>query len=236
MYECPENSVSIVYHFGLKDNSMYITINNLNIYNVNTIKLLGIHIDSNLNFHTHTNVLCEKLNKSKIHFSLMRDKLDHNSKKILYYSYFYANLTYGCSIWGHLIKSSSMKRLFIIQKKFVRLWCNAKPNSHTDPLFKKINLLKVHDIVTLETVKIGYRILKNTLNEDLSILFIKNNARENSRNSCRFIIPKHKKDITNKSILCELPRQWNKLPLDIINKPSKQSFSYAVKNRLKSFY
>ena len=47
-------------------------------------------------------------------------------------------LNYGLLAWG-----SQIDKLFKLQKKAVRIITNASFNSHTDPLFKQLNLLKV---------------------------------------------------------------------------------------------
>ena len=61
------------------------------------------------------------------------------------------HLNYGILCWGH-----KTKKTFLLQKKALRLITNSKYNAHTDPIFKKQSLLKLHDIYNLEILKFSY--------------------------------------------------------------------------------
>ena len=50
-------------------------------------------------------------------------------------------------IWGH-----QAKRLNLVQKRAVRILTASKYNSHTEPVFKQTNILKVSDICTLNDI------------------------------------------------------------------------------------
>ena len=52
---------------------------------------------------------------------------------------------YGVHVWG-LTFLSFLTQLFIIQKKAIRIISSSEPKSHSEPLFKSLNLLKLNDI------------------------------------------------------------------------------------------
>ena len=54
---------------------------------------------------------------------------------------------YGIQLWGH---SAPAKKIYNMQKKIVRIINNKSYRSHTDPLFKKCQLLKLEDLYTLQ--------------------------------------------------------------------------------------
>ena len=66
-------------------------------------------------------------------------------------------MNYGILCWGHEIKGT-----FLLQKRAIRIITNSKYNAHTDPLFKRLSLLKLKDIHHLETLKFCYK-LKNAM-------------------------------------------------------------------------
>ena len=68
------------------------------------------------------------------------------------------HLNYGILAWGHLAK-----RLNLIQKRAVRILTASKYNSHTEPLFKQTNILKVTDICTLNEIKFYYKLINKQL-------------------------------------------------------------------------
>ena len=61
---------------------------------------------------------------------------------MLYYSLIYPFLSYGVHVWG-LTFPSFLTQLFIIQKKAIRILSFSEPKSHSEPLFKSLNLLKL---------------------------------------------------------------------------------------------
>jgi hypothetical protein len=64
----------------------------------------------------------------------------------LYYSLIYLFLTYALVVWGNTY-ASSIDPLLIFQKKTVRLMTFSNFYDHTDPLFIKLNILKMHDLL-----------------------------------------------------------------------------------------
>ena len=67
---------------------------------------------------------------------------------ILYNSPILPHLSYGILTWG-----SKPGRLIKLQKWAIRTINNSKYNSHTEPLLKKNNLLKITDIYYLNALK-----------------------------------------------------------------------------------
>ena len=63
----------------------------------------------------------------------------------IYYGQFYSHLTYGCQLWGQ--NENAIRQTIILQKKAVRLISFSLYEAHSSPLFKKLKLLKLPDIV-----------------------------------------------------------------------------------------
>ena len=80
----------------------------------------------------------------------------------LYYSLIYPFLTYGLSIWGNTY-SSTLRPLIILQKKATRIITFSEPGDHSEPLFKKLNILKLTDLVTLHNALLMYNYHHNLL-------------------------------------------------------------------------
>ena len=54
-------------------------------------------------------------------------------------------------------------RLTVLQKRIVRIITASKYNAHTEPLFKKLGLLKLEDMMKHNTLKFYYKFKKNKI-------------------------------------------------------------------------
>jgi len=90
------------------------------------IKFLGMHLDCNLTWKSHIDNLIKEL--SSICF-MLRKLLHIVNVKVLhmvYFAHFYSHISYGIVLWG---LSSSMRNVFIIQKRTIRIMLKLGPRS-----------------------------------------------------------------------------------------------------------
>ena len=76
----------------------------------------------------------------------------------LYNSLIASHLNYGILAWG--IVATRLEKL---QKKAIRLITNSKYIAHTNPLFKRLQLLKFVDIFKLRDLKFYYNLYNGLL-------------------------------------------------------------------------
>ena len=112
------------------------------------------------------------------------------------------HLNYSTLAWGH-----SLDRISTLQKKAIRCICNTNFLSHTEPLFKILNTLKLKDILRMKALKFYYRYINNQLPLYFNNMFLTQTAthshntryrdvprsaipvRSTTQNSVRFYIP-----------------------------------------------
>ena len=109
------------------------------IKQVVSTKYLGITFDSNLKWKSHINELYLKLSKTVGILSKVRHFVSKHILVVLYYSLIYPFLTYGVHVWG-LTFPSFLTQLFIIQNRAIRIISFYEPKSHSETLFKSLNL------------------------------------------------------------------------------------------------
>ena len=129
-----------------------LTIDGVNIEKVEEFNFLGLTIDTNLKWKKHTDKISNKC--SKITGVLNRLKLlfPQEIKCLLYNSLIVPHINYCITAWGFY-----RNRITIIQKKAIRIITASSYISHTEPLFKQLNLLKVEDILTLHELKFYFK-------------------------------------------------------------------------------
>jgi len=69
------------------------------------------------------------------------------------------DISYGCLSWG--CNDSNTKRLFLLQKKALRLMNFAPRDSPSNPLFHDSKILKLQDLVKIESCMFVNKTLNN---------------------------------------------------------------------------
>ena len=82
--------------------------------------------------------------------------------QLLYYSIFHCHLIYAVTIWSCL-HSGPINDLFKLQKTAIRLISGSSYNSHTEPLFKKLKILPLPDLVAFSKVQFMQRFSQKML-------------------------------------------------------------------------
>ena len=145
-------------------------INNKNIKQENFVKYLGIIIDSNLNWYHHVHELSKKVKRSMGIFSKIRHYINLSTLKQLYYSLIYSHLSYGIIIWGNTY-TSTLQPLIILQKRVLRIMTFANYDSHSSPIFRQLELLKINDLVFIHTALFMQQYYSKQLPETFDNLF-----------------------------------------------------------------
>ena len=88
----------------------------------------------------------------------LKHTLPQEIKIILYNSLILPHINYCIMAWGF-----HSNRILKLQKKALRIITLSKYNSHSEPLYKKLDFLKVDDIFKLQQLKFYYKYLHDNL-------------------------------------------------------------------------
>ena len=131
-------------------------IDGVSIKQVFTVKYLCVTFDSNITWKNHINELCSKLSKTVGICSKLRYNVNIDILIMLYYSLIYPFLIYGVQVWG-LTYPTYLMPVTTLQKRVARVMTFSEPVSHSEPLLKSLNLLKVNDIIHSEILSFVYQ-------------------------------------------------------------------------------
>jgi hypothetical protein len=217
---------------------------NFNVEIANTIiekkhfvKFLGIYIDEKLNWHEHIRCVKNKLNSSIYVMRKTKNLLNSTHLLTLYYSLIYPYLDYGITLWGST-HTSYVSKIYKLQKKTVRIITTSKYNDHTNPLYKKLKILKLEDIYKLKVAKYMYAFDKQILPSPLLdiISYNRNTHEYNTRNKDNPHIDTRRTIIASNSLRHKGPEIWYEIPEIIKSKKTIKSFTNTLKKQIITNY
>ena len=128
------------------------------IERVTEFNFLGLTINEHLSWKPHIQKISNKIARTLGIMCRLKNFLPTHVLRIFYDSMILPHLQYSILSWG--FKTGRLDKL---QKRAVRILSNSKYNSHTDPIFKKLNLLKLKDLFEFNVLKLFYKYKNNIL-------------------------------------------------------------------------
>ena len=119
---------------------------------------------------------------------------------------------------GSCCPTANINELFKLQKTAVRTLCNAKYNAHTEPLFKKEEILPLPDLISLKKIQFMHRFSQKFLSASFDRVWIRNNVcniGENEiqlRNNDCLQLPPSRLALTDRLPTYDFARTWELFP------------------------
>lgn len=193
-----------------------ILINGKEINCVATFNFLGITLDKNLTWGAHVDCMAMKLSKITGIICKLKQFLDSRIILLLYKSLVLSHFNYGILLWGY-----NITRLQNLQKKIVRIISHIKFICHSEPIFKKLDILKLDDIFELKKLKFCHSIINDTCPVFFKDMLPSRHSTVrcyNTRNIRSFNTVRVKHKFAEKCIRYEIPFLLNHKPDLIISK------------------
>ena len=207
---------------------LHINLGSNTLENCDASKFLGVIVDEKLKFKDHVEHISKKISKSiGIIYKLAKLKMPFKVLKQLYYNLIYSHLNYNVCCYASTYETH-LNKLFLLQKRAVRIINNAPILANTDPLFFSNGILKIFDIHKLNIGLYMY-------DHDTPSQLIR--SHDYSTRGSNDLRPGNARlTLTLNSISVVGPNIWNSIPDDIKYSPSRKSFMFKYKKFLLSFY
>lgn len=217
---------------NLNDVNFNIKLKNNVLSKVNSIKFLGVTIDDKLNWKPHLHHLCNKISQITGTLYRIRNCVTLDCLKLIYYCTAYQHLLYCSSIWGGAY-STLLDGLFLAQKKLMRVIFRKSRFDHTDPIFLGNNILKVPDIISLQTCLFVFKSIYVYPNNTNFKFFSQNT---NTRRPNDLKIPLCRTVHAQRSVSMRGVMKWNDLPHQTKALTSITSFKNNIRLSLLETY
>ena len=177
-----------------------------------TTKFLGVIIDSQLSWISHINYICGKIAKGIGIILKARKLFDRETLITLYYSFIYPYLQYCNHVWGNTY-ITYLQKLYILQKRIVRIIAGVKPREPSAPIFEDLKILSIFDINIYVIGKFMFEVYHHESLKVFVLMFKANSDVHNhsTRQAGHFHLPLPKKMIGKSNVSYRGALIWNKI-------------------------
>jgi hypothetical protein len=212
-------------------------IHNQEIERVNSIKYLGLHIQSNLKWNTHIETISKKIAPlSGILYRLNRCAAPHLLRSI-YFAHIHSKLSYLSPVWGSSSTQYLIEELQILQNKAIRnIFYHDYyiQKLHTNEILTKYKIFNVSQLIQYDTTVFFYKIYNNLVKHNFTITRGTDVHSYPTRNRTDIYITRSNTNYGMFNVYYSGARQFNGLNEHIRNAPSLNIFKQRLKNHIMS--
>ena len=126
-------------------------------------KFLGVYFDSGLSFKYQVSCIKKRLSRAIYSTCFEWSKnTPPTGLKLIYYTIFHCHLIYAIQVWS-CCTQKLINDLFKLQKTAIGIISNVNYNFHTEPLFKREDILPLPDLINFLKVQFMQRFSQNFL-------------------------------------------------------------------------
>ena len=194
---------------------------------VEETKFLGIYLDSEVKYSKHIEHVCNKISVANGIMYRIRSYVPKSCLKNIYYSIVHQYILYCLPIYGATY-NCYLEKLFLAQKRSIRIISQADYYAHTEPLFFSNKILKVKDLYK--------HFIACYIFSRQHLLEIYRTTHNYPTRSSDLMEPQHRLRSTEQSFMLNAVRIWNSVPDYIKTCRTESSFKYKYKLFLLSHY
>ena len=183
-----------------------------------TANFLGLTVDYRLDWTSHIDSLCTTVSRSCFALSVIAQNVNIMAAIAAYHAYVHSKIRYGVIFWGG---SSDVLRVFVAQKRCLRMIFNLKHRESCKPIFINEGIQTVISTYILEAVMF----VKN--NQDLFIDQVRNHTHD-TRTRDDLLNIKSNFSFIQKNVKYCIIKTYSKIPIEL-----RSSHSHVLKSKLK---
>lgn len=196
-----------------------------------TIKYLGVFIDSNFKWDSHVNYIYDKLKKFIPLFYRVRNLIPHACLKNLYFAFVFPHISNCVELYVNTT-NKILHRLTILNNKILRVLQFKDSYTSSNILYSNYNTLPIPALYNYKLVQFVHKWFYNKTSlpdyfQDFYILK-KEFTGLDTRNPNDLYLLRCKSAQYNNSFKFNSTRLWNSLPNDIKSIPKFNSFSNKI--------
>jgi hypothetical protein len=168
-------------------------------------------IDENISWKKQIDNVCAKISRANYIINKVKNTMPKHCLLTLYQSIIQCHINFGLQIWG---SSSSVERIFKLQKRSIRIINRKAYNYHTEPLFKECKILKIKDQYTCNVAIFMQQLRTDKLPNSFNDLKYFSKRERPTRHTYMNMAKQYRARTKFSSLLPlhQFPQTWNDLP------------------------
>ena len=204
-----------------------LSINNKTIKQVKSHKMLGIHIDAELNWQTQIFHLTKRLSKNVFLLSKLRKFADPEHLKLFFDAHIMSHINYSSTVWDGCCKDTFLN-INRLHRRAVKI-ISPIQNTTTEIKMNKLDILPLSEHLKYNKATIIHKIYHEKAPMYLNQLFTKAPDRYGSKN---LVPPLPRIDLFKTSLSFSGSTIWNDLPTNLKENMSTNTFKHNLYEHL----
>ena len=232
------NSKTEIILYGTKQQLAKVNISSVNVGGIDVkcvdhVRDLGVLMENNLSFDRHIRKKCQIAHIQLRNLKGIRKHLSTKSTEVLVHGLIHSHIDFCNGLFSD-IPAYQINRLQKVQNKAARIVSNSSADQPSVEILKSLHWLPVRARVMFKILVTVFRVVQGTAPVYLGSIFkrVQGNYRLRSTNEIRFIVPRTRTRVADRSIATVGPKWWNALPNDIKTCTNETSFRNKLKTHL----
>jgi hypothetical protein len=196
---------------------------------------LGILLDPKLSYKNHFEAMYTRVSRAVFSMKQMKNLLDGKHLTLLYNAYVKSTIEYASALFTGVL-NSTLRPIFLLQKRAVRIITRSSYRAETRDLFKRAKILPIEKIIQFNAAKImfdyRYGLLPNSFNGTWKTNREVREGERVLRDDEDYSVRTLRSNFLRDQPLFKLPIIWNSLPLEIKSILNRKQFIKSLFNHL----
>ncbi|PFX22610.1 putative RNA-directed DNA polymerase from transposon BS [Stylophora pistillata] len=180
----------------MEQSTLQLNVNSTELEQVNSHKLLGVTIDSQLTFDQHVENLCTKLSQRIAVLRKIRRFLPIDQRKLYYNAMIKQTMLYASTIWTSC-SAENLQKVFKLQKRAARVILGADTKANSVQLFRKLDWVPFFHEAKVNRSLMVYKRLSGDCPPYMSQMLVRNadiNERSSRHGQLNLVCPRFKRE------------------------------------------
>lgn len=218
-----------------KKHSLNITLNNVQIEQVQSFEYLGLTIQEDLHWDLQISKICTKMSRIAGVMGRLGNNVHNQFLTSIYYAHIQSHISYMSPIWGHSLTEQQTASLQVAQNNAIRSIFRKEYYGHglsTIQIRRTHNIFTVRQVIKYNTAVLAFKIDKKIIKTDLVINLRADMSRYITRNAHSM----HQRSFrTNIGRFCTsrvVAVEYNQIPNSIKNSETLNNFKKRIKTSI----